>query len=332
VASGQARSVRARYLVAGDGAHSMVRKQLGIAMRGPDNLAESFSVLFRAPLWDVLGSCRHGIYDIKHPDALGVFLPAGRGDRWLFGMRSEPGAGAAAARGEERLIELIRIASGIPGLQPKIERTGSFSFAAQLADEFRSGSAFLAGDAAHRVTPRGGTGMNIAIQDGFDLGWKLAWVLRGWAGDDLLDSYERERRPVVEHNLARSLDPAGSIREIGTELQADLGPRIAHVWVPVPEGRVSTVDLVGPGLTLFTGPRGDVWRRAADAVTGLVPFALRSLDAIAARALGVRDGGALLVRPDGAATGWWPHAVDPVAALQAAVRPFRTRARILQSA
>ena len=58
--------------------------------------------------------------------------------------------------------------------------------------------------------PRGATGLNTAIRDGFDLGWKLAWVLRGWAGADLLESYERERRPVAEFNAQRSGGPAGT--------------------------------------------------------------------------------------------------------------------------
>jgi pentachlorophenol monooxygenase/3-(3-hydroxy-phenyl)propionate hydroxylase len=61
---------------------------------------------------------------------------------------------------------------------------------------------FLAGDAAHRVTPRGGTGLNLALHDGYDLGWKLAWVLRGWAGPGLLDSYDVERRAAAQENLA----------------------------------------------------------------------------------------------------------------------------------
>ena len=91
---------------------------------------------------------------------------------------------------------------------------------------------FLVGDAAHRVTPRGGTGMNTAIADGYDLGWKLGWVLRGWAGRELLDSYEAERRPVAEHNVARSADPSGSRRRVDQELHADLGGRIPHVWLP----------------------------------------------------------------------------------------------------
>jgi len=77
-------------------------------------------------------------------------------------------------------------------------RPVSFTFAAQLADRFRRGNVFIVGDAAHRVTPRGGTGMNTAIHDGYDLGWKLAWVLTGWAEPSLLDSYESERRRRVQ--------------------------------------------------------------------------------------------------------------------------------------
>ncbi len=69
------------------------------------------------------------------------------------------------------------------------------------------GDAFLIGDAAHRVTPRGATGLNTAIRDGFDIGWKLGWVLRGWADARLLESYERERRPVAEFNTEARLGP-----------------------------------------------------------------------------------------------------------------------------
>ena len=105
---------------------------------------------------------------------------------------------------------------------------------------------FLIGDAAHRVTPRGGTGLNTAIRDGFDLGWKLAWVLRGWAHERLLDTYERERRPVAEFNAARSADPTASLRA-ADELRADLGGRIPHLWLPARRRRVSTLDLLGTG-------------------------------------------------------------------------------------
>jgi 2-polyprenyl-6-methoxyphenol hydroxylase-like FAD-dependent oxidoreductase len=95
-----------------------------------------------------------------------------------------------------------------------MERVGRFSFAAQIAARYRDQRVVLVGDAAHRVTPRGGTGMNTAIHDGFDLAWKLGWVLRGWAAPGLLDSYQTGRRPVGLHNTARSADPDGSRRDV----------------------------------------------------------------------------------------------------------------------
>jgi putative polyketide hydroxylase len=322
---GPSRVVRARYAIAADGAYSTVRAALGIAVHGPDRYLDAASALFRAPLWDVVGAHRYGIYDIGHPEAAGALLPAGRDDRWVYGVRWEPGERRLTDYTEERFTQLLRLATGVADLQPQIERIGGFSFAAQIAERFRSGRAFLVGDAAHRVSPRGGTGMNSAIHDGFDLAWKLAWVLRGWAAPELLDSYERERRPVVEHNLARSIDPAGSIRDVGRELQADLGDRIPHVWVPTQARVVSTLDLLGPGLTLFTGPRSGRWEGGAVSAPGTLPVAVRRLDSISARALGIRTGGALLARPDGAPAGWWSSGTDAVSALHGAVRAAGAR-------
>jgi putative polyketide hydroxylase len=88
---GPSRVIHARYLIAADGAHSAVRNALGIAVHGPGRFLDAASVLFRAPLWDVAGPHRYGIYDICHPEAPGALLPAGRGDRWVYGVRWEPG-------------------------------------------------------------------------------------------------------------------------------------------------------------------------------------------------------------------------------------------------
>ena len=139
-------------------------------------------------------------------------------------------------------------------------------------------------------------------------GWKLAWVLSGWTGAELLDSYERERRPVAEHNVARSADMEGSMREADRALQVDLGNRLPHAWVPTRQGRVSTLDLLGPGLTLFTGPEDTTWDVTATLLHDRVPLVIRRLDAISARALGIGPGGALLARPDGAPAALWPQA------------------------
>ena len=291
------RAVSARYVIGADGARSIVRSALGIPMAGPGDIdAVSVSVAFSAPLWDVVGERRFGLYPIVRPGISSVFVPSGAGDHWVFGI----GGDLVGSMEPRELTRLIRSAAGVPDLQPRIHQIRTFKFAGEIAERFRSGSAFLIGDAAHRVSPRGGTGMNTAIADGYDLGWKLGWVLKGWAGWELLDTYEIERRPVAAHNVERSLDERGSYRDPIDEIHIDLGGRIAHHWVETERGRVSTLDLVGDGLTLFTGPDRETGIDAPACLDGAAPVTVRQLPAATARALGIPPGGARLVRPSGA--------------------------------
>jgi putative polyketide hydroxylase len=295
-AGDRTRAVSARYVIGADGAHSFVRSALGIEVTGPGETdTGSVSVVFSAPLWEVVGEPRYGLYPIVRPDVSSVFVPSGTGDHWVFGIGEE----LVSSLEEPELRRLIRAAAGVHDLQPRIHQIRTFKFGAEIADRFRSGSAFLIGDAAHRVTPRGGTGMNAAIADGHDLGWKLGWVLKGWARDELLETYEAERRPVVAHNVERSVDERGSYRDPIEEIHVDLGGRIAHLWVDTDRGRVSTLDLVGDGLTLFTGPDGENGGEAAVSLDGSAPVTVRELPAMSVRALGIPPGGSLLVRPNG---------------------------------
>ena len=127
----------------------------------------------------------------------------------------------------------------------------------------------------------------------------------------------------------RSADPNGSHRDVGRELHIDLGERIEHVWLPGSTGLVSTLDLIGPGLTLFTGPEGEAWGNAAAELGDAPPLVVRSLDLVGARALGIRLGGALLARPDGVPAAWWPNGADCERALRSAVESCTRGARPL---
>jgi len=293
------RQMRFAHVVGADGAHSAVRAAAGIAMAGPDNLSSQLAVLFRAPLWEHLREHRYGLYMLQR-SAPTVFAPTDNRDRWLFSMPWNPRAESLADYPDDRMVSLIRQHAGLPDLAVDVLSIGSFTFAAQIAQRYRNGRLFLAGDAAHRMTPRGGSGMNTAIADAYDLGWKLGWVHRGWAAPELLDTYEAGRRPVGLRNVRRSAIP-GADRDPSQDWRDDIGGRLAHVWMP--DGR-STLDLIGPGLTLLTGPQGSGWLEQAATLHG-APIEVHSLDEVTSRRLGLDPAGAVLLRPDATPARTW---------------------------
>jgi putative polyketide hydroxylase len=291
------RRIRARYLIGADGPRSTIREAFAIETASSGNLGERLVVVFRAPLWELAGHHRHLIYFLTGNPEDRSLIPAGKPDRWVLGMPWDGAEGDVEEIPPAQLKRWIGDAAGAANLPIEIERWMRVVFGVALAERFRVGTAFLIGDAAHRVTPRGGTGLNTAIRDGYDLAWRLAWVVHGWADEQLLDGYERERRPVAEFNTQRSSRADGSLLGTQAGLTADIGGRIAHAWVPRGDGLVSTLDLLSRGLTLFTGPHwgGSLPTRGA----ALPPVNVERLDAITARALGLTTAGWLLARPDG---------------------------------
>jgi 2-polyprenyl-6-methoxyphenol hydroxylase-like FAD-dependent oxidoreductase len=291
--TGEEQAVTAQYVVAADGAHSMVRERAGITMIGNDDLGTFDLIHFHAPLKRLAGEPLYGLNIITHPDARGWLIPSSPDGRWFSGIMAEPGKPLLKDRPEDA-VELLRKSTGDPALEPRIELIGSFTFHAMVADRYRAGRVFVVGDAAHRMTPRGGMGLNTAMHDGYDLGWRLGWLLSGWAGEDLLDGYERERRPVAEWNVTRAAHDKGSRLDPAVGFERDLDGRVPHAWMDA--GTTSTLDLLCPGLTVFVAGDPAAWEVAATSEPR--PTAVFGADDVAPE-LGLARDQALVVRPDG---------------------------------
>jgi 2-polyprenyl-6-methoxyphenol hydroxylase-like FAD-dependent oxidoreductase len=329
LASGAAYTVRARYVVGADGGTSPVRDAAGIGWSTLGTEGHHLSMLFHADLSPALGDRSAVLHMTVAPGAQGMFVATGERDRWIFDVEWSPESGDTVTDWTpERVRGAIRSASGLPDLEPRLEGVFPWEFGAAVAETQRIGPVFLVGDAAHRTTPRRATGMNTGIADAHNLGWKLAWVLRGWAHPSLLDSYDAERRPVGAANAWRSLEPAVDDDPERDIMADDLGvtygdagaieacvepathsPRVGarapHAWVRHEGAQVSILDLYDGRLTLVTGTRGDAWASAATELADGLPLQVVRLDTesdpsgTAILRYGLGAGDAVLVRPDG---------------------------------
>jgi 2-polyprenyl-6-methoxyphenol hydroxylase-like FAD-dependent oxidoreductase len=190
LAIGKTESIRARFLVGADGARSTVRERLGIAMEGISPLGKYYNIVFRSPALHTRHRLGRAImYWLINPEVPAVMGPLDRGDRWTFGCEK-------LADGLADPVQLIRAATGIADLDVEILSRDEWVAHQLMAQRYRVGSVFLAGDACHLHPPFGGYGMNMGIGDAVDLGWKLSALLSGWGGPALAASYELERRQV----------------------------------------------------------------------------------------------------------------------------------------
>ena len=189
--------IEAQYLIAADGARSPIREHLNIDTTGRGTLGHLLNILFRADMSELVRGREFSLCVIDQPDISGVFTSIDNDKTWVLHLSFDP-ANDEEADGFplEKCKEILRKAIGIPDLGIEVKSAMPWEPSAKVAKRMRKGRIFLAGDAAHQVTPYAGQGANGGIADVHNLAWKLATVLNGQASTDLLDTYEAERLPV----------------------------------------------------------------------------------------------------------------------------------------
>lgn len=316
--------VEARYLVACDGAHSTVRKLLGVPFPGrPGTYTAVLADVRLSSVSDLVPKTLGHISTLtREADDRWVMLAPVGGDRYRFtgGVAGEEEPTKDRPVTFEEIAELLRIVYGEETVPAAVDNASRFGDATRQVDSYRAGNVFFAGDAAHIHPPFGGQGLNLGMQDAFNLGWKMAAVLRGRASTDLMDTYHAERHPAgawvlhitqaqrVFANPRPSAD-AIELRKVFTDLMrlpeanrhlAGLMSGLSHSYDlpgdhPLAGHRVAGLD---PSLFLAGKP-------VLLDLAGILPHGLG-----ATRAQPV-DGlpHAILVRPDGYAA--WAADTDP---------------------
>jgi len=212
---GATRIVRARYAIAADGARGALREQLGVSLGGEAALGHQIGVYFEADLWPWVANRPNLLWWIYNPATVGVMIALDGRNRWTYNFGYDATKNTPEDFTPERCADIVKSAIGVDDLRLQVKDVRAWRMQARIAEKLRVGRIFLAGDAAHPLPPTGGQGMNTAIGDVHNLCWKLALVLQGVADEAILDSYEAERLPVIQFNVAQSVRNARRMESAG---------------------------------------------------------------------------------------------------------------------
>jgi 2,4-dichlorophenol 6-monooxygenase len=218
--------VTADHLVAADGGRT-VGRLVGLEFEGRRSLVNMVSTHFSADLSASLPDPGAAIYRFVNPDGPGLvhrgtLVQMGGGGwgrdcrEWIFSFSVRPDDPTDFAADD--IIANLRTMLGLPDLEVTVHRVSPWKVEGVAAAKYRIGRISFVGDAAHRHPPAGGLGLNTAVQDAHNLAWKLAAVVRGRAGEGLLDSYEAERRPIGVANAEHALQSFFQNQEVDRAL------------------------------------------------------------------------------------------------------------------
>jgi hypothetical protein len=209
----QTRRVRTSYLVACCGGQSPIRKELDVQMDGAQVLSHHLNVFLRIPeLWTRHDKGKAAFHFMIGPDdgILTSLIELDGKDLWRLNINQE----MTPVPPED--VDIAAVIDRVIGHDIPYEIISVLPWTCRsiVADRYRRGPVFLAGDAVHQHSPAGGFGMNTGMGDAFDLGWKLAAMIEGWGGPGLLDSYQAERRPVAQNVVAVATENAGTSYQV----------------------------------------------------------------------------------------------------------------------
>jgi 2-polyprenyl-6-methoxyphenol hydroxylase-like FAD-dependent oxidoreductase len=273
--AGRESTIRSRYVIGCDGAHSTVRGQLGLAFEG-DAFPEEYMLADVEVDWDIRPgySVRASHMTGDKVDDLLVCIPLPGRNRYRMSMlvpaelSTSRGDGDTVGHGLEggRAPELRHIQAVLDRLSPQpttaanMRWSSVFRISHRIVDRYAVGRVFVAGDAAHIHPPTGAQGMNTGVQDAFNLGWKVALAVRGAAAEGLLSSYDDERRPVGEEVVGRTVRAARSSTGVDDDA-VDILAREAQLLVAYPDSPLVADDVTDGSME--GGPVGG--SRAPDA-------------------------------------------------------------------
>lgn len=363
VPDGAVEQIRALWLIGADGGRSTLRELAGVGCTGPTDLAHFVNNHFTADLSRWTKGREATLLWTYAKDRVGCFQPLNDKQRWMCQIRFDPSVDPLESWTPERVLRRLRDMVGDPAVEDvefTLHSTYTYALGATVADKLRIGRLLLVGDAAHRIPPAGGIGMNTGVQTAHNLVWKLAAVIKGYAEEGLLDTFDPERREVahraceygrVNMGYVTAIQSAqtreeqraavAASKQYGNWAGLDLGvhyetpagafvpddapaPKIdhpvidfvphaksgwraPHIWLSDGTRRFSSVDLFERDFVVLAEADGHGWIEAARTLAGDIPIRAFEIsergdlkpEGNFGELYGIKQGGAVLVRPDG---------------------------------